>query len=598
MQKMMLAMMLGLVGMAAQATVVPAGLPRPDDQPPATNKPVKVDILSGQSNMVGFGTLSGSRPVYPNIYLSADPSVRQTFEIPELNPDRRYRLVGGGSAHTFAGEGFALYVNGKLFAEADQAYIVNRRRAVESRATASPAASAGAFDYGDINPEYLPPSPWPVTTYKDPGGWTTIDVSKHGLKPYDASQPPPDDAVDAAEAVRKILAETKGRRRLYFPAGNYVVKSPLIIREGDIWLDGDGSDTTFHLDFPEGQEYNCIFFKGHTEEPVALAGVPKRGDASVELAENMDLKVGDLVRVYHDVKDNRGYPIQRGQICWVTAVDSKTVTLDLKIGADLAGECKLARIQPLRNVRCTNFRIIRMRRGPMGDHSLQIELCANAEVRNVESSHATTYNIRIMSCRDVIVTECTVHDYWVKKGYNGYGVTVENSSGVNVVNNRAFNLRHHFELAWGSSYCVAAYNVAEPTYDYTDVGSHHGDLGYCNLFEGNKCQDASFDWGESSWNAYNFFYRNQASRRVGSFRPKRSVRPYLVIIGNETPLIGTEKTHNPYVGANIVNGNIRWGDVPEGSRLPPSLFLREKPGYLGDQPWPLFGPPVDGRMPD
>ena len=51
--------------------------------------------------------------------------MRQTFEIPKLDPNHRYRLVVGGSAHTFAGEGFALYVNGKLFAEAKFGYYKN-----------------------------------------------------------------------------------------------------------------------------------------------------------------------------------------------------------------------------------------------------------------------------------------------------------------------------------------------------------------------------------------------------------------------------------------------------------------------------------------
>jgi alpha-galactosidase len=48
--------------------------------------------------------------------------MRQTFDIPKMNPDSRYRLVVGGSAHNFAGEGFALYVNGKLFAESKSGY--------------------------------------------------------------------------------------------------------------------------------------------------------------------------------------------------------------------------------------------------------------------------------------------------------------------------------------------------------------------------------------------------------------------------------------------------------------------------------------------
>jgi alpha-galactosidase len=41
----------------------------------ASEKPVKVYILAGQSNMVGMGDLKGARPEYPSVYLSADPSV-------------------------------------------------------------------------------------------------------------------------------------------------------------------------------------------------------------------------------------------------------------------------------------------------------------------------------------------------------------------------------------------------------------------------------------------------------------------------------------------------------------------------------------------
>ena len=59
-------------GVAAE---VPAILPRPTTAPPTDGK-VKVYILAGQSNMVGFGYLEGSRPVYPSIFLSADPNIK------------------------------------------------------------------------------------------------------------------------------------------------------------------------------------------------------------------------------------------------------------------------------------------------------------------------------------------------------------------------------------------------------------------------------------------------------------------------------------------------------------------------------------------
>ena len=60
---------------SAHAADVPAILPRPDKTPPTDGK-VKVHILAGQSNMVGFGYLQGSQPVYPSIYLSADPNIK------------------------------------------------------------------------------------------------------------------------------------------------------------------------------------------------------------------------------------------------------------------------------------------------------------------------------------------------------------------------------------------------------------------------------------------------------------------------------------------------------------------------------------------
>ncbi len=45
--------------------------------------------------------------------------MRGTFDIPMLKEGHRYRIVVGGSAHVNAGEGYALYVNGKLLAQSN-----------------------------------------------------------------------------------------------------------------------------------------------------------------------------------------------------------------------------------------------------------------------------------------------------------------------------------------------------------------------------------------------------------------------------------------------------------------------------------------------
>ncbi len=67
---------LTIPSLALQAAApIPLDLPRPDGKPGNPKKPVKVYLLAGQSNMVGMGDISGARPFYPSVFLSADPRI-------------------------------------------------------------------------------------------------------------------------------------------------------------------------------------------------------------------------------------------------------------------------------------------------------------------------------------------------------------------------------------------------------------------------------------------------------------------------------------------------------------------------------------------
>ncbi len=88
---------------------VPAVLPRPDRVPPATDKPIKVYILAGQSNMVGFGTLKDAKPAYPSLFLSADPTIlpgRMPVGESALLPHGVYQSADAGAS---AGAKIAIY---------------------------------------------------------------------------------------------------------------------------------------------------------------------------------------------------------------------------------------------------------------------------------------------------------------------------------------------------------------------------------------------------------------------------------------------------------------------------------------------------------
>ena len=52
--------------------------------------------------------------------------IRGTFEIPPLKEGHRYRIVLGGAAHVNSGEGYAIYINGKLLAESTRGVAVRQ----------------------------------------------------------------------------------------------------------------------------------------------------------------------------------------------------------------------------------------------------------------------------------------------------------------------------------------------------------------------------------------------------------------------------------------------------------------------------------------
>jgi len=68
--------------------------------------------------------------------------MRQSFEVPALKTDHRYRIVVGGAGHPWSGEGYALYLNGKIISEAQGGYYK------------SGGDARGAFVFNELLPEF------------------------------------------------------------------------------------------------------------------------------------------------------------------------------------------------------------------------------------------------------------------------------------------------------------------------------------------------------------------------------------------------------------------------------------------------------------
>ncbi|MHC4313268.1 MAG: hypothetical protein ACYSW3_12475 [Planctomycetota bacterium] len=108
------AVALMLIVQSVAAKEIPTQLPDPDTKPPVTNKPVKVYILSGQSNMVGIGQISGGSSrwgkqfldpvvsIYPGEYSSTADYDKmtpiETKPLPVFGGVQPTRFPGGGTA--------------------------------------------------------------------------------------------------------------------------------------------------------------------------------------------------------------------------------------------------------------------------------------------------------------------------------------------------------------------------------------------------------------------------------------------------------------------------------------------------------------------
>ncbi len=75
------------VAIPVSSQVIPAELPPPDGKPPASDRPVKVYILSGQSNMVGMGDISGGSSRWGDQFLNPVVSVYEGDYSPATDYD-------------------------------------------------------------------------------------------------------------------------------------------------------------------------------------------------------------------------------------------------------------------------------------------------------------------------------------------------------------------------------------------------------------------------------------------------------------------------------------------------------------------------------
>lgn len=438
--------------------------------------------------------------------------------------------------------------------------------------------------YGEGN-DHVPPNGWEAYQWRNPGGWEKVNVAANGL-------PPDKKSVNAAKKVQEILDGYSDQRvNLHFPKGTYYFQSTLSINRGNVVISGEGPDsTTFIIDAPSDKRTKIAFTGGEKGPELEITQPIERGDDRISVADTSQVSAGDFLYVYKEV-EVKGKTRSAGQLVQVTKTRSNVLDLDMEIGLNM-DKPRAVKRRLLKHVGFTNLHVERARTAPNHTRNLHVNGAYNFFVKQVDVEDVITGGIYVTMSRNGVVKSNTLHDTIGKVvGSRGDGIMLHGgATNVNVTNNRAWNLRHHYWLG-AANHCVIAYNRAEEKYQaYGDYGQHHGMLGHNNLFEGNFGNEIFTDGGDGPWHSptwYVTFFRNRARTKIGSGNKRTNYDSILaneILKGDGIKAAGSSS----FVGVNIVDGEMKWGDMKKGGNIPASLVYDKKPDHV--QALPLYGP--------
>lgn len=464
-------------------------------------------------------------------------------------------------------------------------------------------AACLALDTGDLPADYLPPAGWTDVTWQDPGGWTTIDVTKQGLSPSTTG--------DASAKLATIVNGASGNSILYFPPGTYTFSKTITISRSNIRLMGAGPDQTI---FSLTSGSTGVAFTGSLNATeYALSTGAARGDQAIETGSASSIRAGDILWLYSKTQRTyfwrEGAPELQSKLCYgqivkATAIAGNRVAIDMKLGVDLllGLQPHLKVIRPIQNVGIEGIKIDRKQTASGSGNQVFFSYALNGFMKNCESAWSWGPHVEIRFSRDVVITDNYIHHGYDNTGGMNYGINSQDcSTRIRATNNRIEYCRHHLSMKEGANHCVYSYNLARKKTSHTNFLVLHGNYCHNNLMEGNYLENrAVIDGWHNREERNNWFFRNYAGSAIGD-DATHYLSPHPACVANETgdriiSNVGTRSKNGTsfvgeFIAANIVKGSPQWGGLTSASRIPPSLYLAAKPSHVSK--WPLYGPPTN-----
>jgi hypothetical protein len=413
--------------------------------------------------------------------------------------------------------------------------------------------------------------------------------------------------------ISAINSLNGNRGVIYFPAGNYVIRSTINLPDSVI-LRGASSDST-HLIFDfSGVAGNSISIQGSAAFPWidAVSGF-SRGSSYLTVANSSGFSVNDFAEIQEDNGTWDSQPVSWasnsvGQIIKLTAVSADTLffTDPLRIDYDSSLHVQVRKFIPAREtgIECMNL----YRRDSVASGlciNIYFDHAVNCWVRGVENSRSVGSHIEADASAHLEISGNYIHHSFAYDGVSthGYGITLfMHTSDCKVENNVMNHLRHSFSLQCGANGNVIAYNYSTdpfrsefPSNFGADI-SLHGHYPYSNLFEGNIVQNIMIDqtWGPSG--PFNTFFRNRAELYGIIMTSGTMQSDSQNFVGNEITNLG------PLLGNYMLAGsghfeygnNVRGNITPTGTTLlnDSTYYLNSRPAFWTTNSFPSVGEPV------
>lgn len=392
-----------------------------------------------------------------------------------------------------------------------------------------------------------------------------------------------------------VLALNGQPGTIYIPAGNYLFTQDINITADSIIIRGDGVATRLLFNMG-GSNENMFNIKGTISSTVFdVPNTIQRNDTTLTAISISGINAGDYILLTNNDSSIIFSPWalrSAGQILKVNGMNGNRLTVDNTIRRHYpaAANAIIKQIHPVRGVGIECLYMERKDATAQQTNNIDFTYAANCWVTGIESNMTNFCHVAVNYSTHILISGNYFHHaHAYGEGGQGYGATLEYTSGDCLVENNIFeHLRHSMLVQAGANGNVFAYNYSTdpywtqpplPTNSAGDIVCH-GNYPYLNLFEGNIVQNIVVDESHGINGPYNTFYRNRAEQ-YGIFTVAAASDSQNYAVNEITNATGYYLLTG--LGFFEAGNNVKGTIMPATSSTPVenSLYRSTAPGY-----WP------------